>query len=982
MSPASETLPKAYDPTEVEARWYPRWTDAGIFRAEAADTLEGGREPYVIMMPPPNVTGTLHNGHALFVTLQDILIRYHRMKGKNTLWLPGVDHAGIATQAVVERELKRHEGQSRHDLGREAFVERVWEWKERNGSRIVEQLKVMGAAADWTRERFTLDPTCSRAVNEAFVRLWDEGLIFRGERLINWDPATRTALSNEEVEHEEREGELWRFAYPLTGSDEEIVVATTRPETMLGDTAVAVHPEDERYAAMVGKKLRHPFFPERELAVIADSEVDPTFGTGAVKITPAHDPNDFEMGKRHDLGFLNIFDLEARVNENGGPFQGQDRYVARENVKTELERLGLARGGEAMTHAVSISERSGEAVEPMLSRQYFVRAAPLAAEACAALDELGQTELIPASWKSTWDHFMKNIHDWCISRQLWWGHRIPVFYDTKKLEEAIHSDASRKGGDTAALRALEGGAQRGDLVRLALDTVDEDLVRSFSVASRENLCEGASGERYVQEEDVLDTWFSAGLWPMSTLGWPEETDDLRAFYPGAVLETGFDILFFWVARMMMFGCHFMGRAPFGHIFLHAMVRDAHGHKMSKSLGNAIDPLDVIHGISKDALIEKTKTYPVPEKNLSRVLKALAKEYPDGIPASGADGLRFSLAALSGQGRDVKLSIPRVAGYRAFLNKVWNATRFALMGMGEEEPPPLDACLDRFSMADRWILSRLQAATERVAAGIETYRFDEAANGVYQFFWNEFCDWYIELSKDALMPDASQETRQTTRSVLIHVLDASMRMLHPICPFQSEEIWQRLPGRDTRWGSEVPFCAVAPFPEVDASLVDLEAETQIDRVVRAVSRLRNLRQESGLPQRQRIPAVILAEDDAVRESLGSVADEVKRLARLSELQIDKPSAYSVPTQAAVHAEPDLQVVLPLEGLIDLDAERGRVEKDLARARKELEGYERKLGNPGYVNKAPAEVVEETRARAGRCQEKIEGLLGSLERLGAS
>ncbi|MCP5056679.1 MAG: valine--tRNA ligase [bacterium] len=980
MSSPPEPLPKAYNPTEVEARWYPRWTDAGVFRAEARHTLEDGREPYVIMMPPPNVTGTLHNGHALFVTLQDILIRYHRMKGKNALWLPGVDHAGIATQAVVERELKRHEGQSRHDLGREAFVERVWGWKERNGSRIVEQLKVMGAAADWSRERFTLDPTCSKAVNEAFVRLWDEGLIFRGERLINWDPATRTALSNEEVEHEEREGELWRFAYPLADEDTEIVVATTRPETMLGDTAVAVHPEDERFTEFVGKKLRHPFIPERELEVIADPEVDLGFGTGAVKITPAHDPNDFEMGKRHDLAFVNIFDLEARVNENGGSFQGQDRYEARENVKAELERLGLARGGEAITHSISISERSGETVEPMLSRQYFVRAAPLAAEACAAFDETGETELIPANWKSTWDHFMKNIHDWCISRQLWWGHRIPVFYDTAKLEEAIRTDASRKGGETAALRALTDGASREDLVRLALDTVDEDLVREFSVASRENLCEAEGGDRYVQEEDVLDTWFSSGLWPMSTLGWPDDTEDLRAFYPGAVLETGFDILFFWVARMMMFGCHFMGKAPFGHIFLHAMVRDAQGRKMSKSLGNAIDPLDVIQGITKEELIEKTKTYPVPEQQLPRVLKELAKEYPDGIPASGADGLRFSLAALSGQGRDVKLSIPRVAGYRAFLNKVWNATRFALMGMGQEAPPPLETCRSQLSLADRWILSRLQAATTRVAAGIESYRFDEAANGVYQFFWNEFCDGYIELAKDSLMPDASEETRETTRAVLIHVLDASMRMFHPICPFQSEEIWQRLPGRDTRWGDDIPFCAVAPFPEADASLVDAEAEIEIDRVIRAVSRLRNLRQESGLPQGQRIPAVIVAADAEVRASLTDLAEEMKRLARLSELRIATPDEYEVPTQAAVHAEPDLQVVLPLEGLIDLDAERDRVEKDLAKARKEFEGYERKLGNPGYVNKAPADVVEETRARAVRCQEKIDGLTESLERLG--
>jgi valyl-tRNA synthetase len=984
---AAEPLPKAYDPTEVEARWYPIWSDAGVFHADAAETLEAGREPYVIMMPPPNVTGTLHNGHALFVTLQDILIRYYRMKGRNALWLPGVDHAGIATQAVVERELKRHEDQSRHDLGREAFVERVWYWKEKNGSRIVEQLKVMGAAADWSRERFTLDPMCSRAVKEAFVRLWDEGLIYRGERLVNWDPATRTALSNEEVEHEEREGELWRFAYPLAEGEEaggatEIVVATTRPETMLGDSAVAVHPEDERYTALLGKKLRHPWFPERELRVIADPMVDREFGTGAVKVTPAHDPNDFEMGKRHDLAFINIFDLDARVNEQGGPFQGQDRYEARERVRAGIEEVGLARGSEAISHAVSISERSGDAIEPMLSRQYFVRAAPLAAKACAAIDELGQTRMIPASWKSTWDHFMKNIQDWCISRQLWWGHRIPVFYDLEKLADAVRRDAERKGASTSALQALEGGEDLRSVLRLALDGLDDDLVREFSIASREELCEGEGGERYLQEEDVLDTWFSAGLWPFSTLGWPDETDDLRAFYPGAVLETGFDILFYWVARMMMFGCHFMGEAPFRDIFLHAMVRDSHGRKMSKSLGNAIDPLDVIGGISLDDLLEKTRTYPVPEKLLPQVLKGLAKEYPEGIPASGADGLRFSLAALSGQGRDVKLSIPRVAGYRAFLNKIWNGTRFALMGMGKEAPPPLAACRDRLSLADRWILSRLQAASERVATAIEAYRFDEAANGIYQFFWSEFCDWYIELVKDALSPDVEEGVRDTTRAVLVHVLDTSMRLLHPICPFQSEEIWQRLPGREARWGEEVPFCAVAPFPEVDESLRDADAEEQFDRVERAVTRLRNLRQESGLPQRQRVPAVLLSASDPVRQTLTRLGGEIQRLAQISELTIAEPAGYTVPTQAAVHDEPDLKVVLPLEGVIDLDAERGRVEKDLTKARKELEGYERKLGNEGYVNKAPADVVAETRARAARCRERIAGLESSLERLGAA
>ncbi|MGI9592303.1 MAG: valine--tRNA ligase, partial [Myxococcota bacterium] len=941
--PSGPALPKAYDPTEVEARWYPVWEEAGVFGAAAADTLEGGRRPYVIMMPPPNVTGTLHNGHALFVTLQDILIRYHRMSGDNALWLPGVDHAGIATQSVVERELLRHEQKRRQEVGREAFLARVWDWKERNGSRIVEQLRVLGASADWTRERFTVDEQCSRAVREAFVRLWNEGLIYRGERLVNWDPQTRTALSNEEVEHEDRDGELWRFAYALLGEPGgEVVVATTRPETMLGDTAVAVHPDDERYTALVGRSLCHPFFPDRDLPIVADAAVDPEFGTGAVKVTPAHDPNDFEMGQRNELPFINIFTLGGAINENGGPYQGLDRYEARERVKADLEAGGFFRGTEPIRHAVSISQRSGVAVEPMLSRQYFIRAKPLAEKACAAIDELGQTRIIPASWKSTWDHFMNNIQDWCISRQLWWGHRIPVFYDLEALDGAVREDARRKGGRTEALRLLEADSAPEELLRVALNGLDDDLVRSFSVASTEDLARGEGGRRYVQEDDVLDTWFSSGLWPFSTLGWPDETDDLRAFYPGTVLETGFDILFFWVARMMMLGCHFMGEAPFADIFLHAMVRDGHGRKMSKSLGNAIDPLDVVHGITLEELLAKTRTYPVPEAMLPKVLESIEKEYPDGIPASGADGLRFSLAALSGQGRDVKLAIPRVAGYRAFLNKVWNATRFALLRLGEGDPQPLASVRADLSLADRWILSRLQVVAEKAAVGIEAYRFDEMANAIYQFFWSEFCDWYVELVKTALQDDAPAGRREAARSVLVHVLDASMRLLHPLCPFQSEEIWQRLPAREARWDEAgVALCARAPYPEPEAAWRDAEAERSLDLVIRTVTRMRNLRVESGLPQQKRVDVVLLSDDAERRALFASLADEITRLAQLSGLTVHARADYDVPRQAAVNADPEVDVVIPLEGVIDLDAERQRIEKDLEAARKQLTGFERKL-----------------------------------------
>ena len=1006
-SPDHEVLPKAYDPVEVEARWYDVWMKERLFEASADAVLSGEKKPYVIMMPPPNVTGTLHNGHALFVTLQDILTRYHRMLGDEALWLPGVDHAGIATQAVVERELVRSEGKSRHDVGREAFLERVWDWKEKNGARIVEQLKVLGASADWSRERFTMDAQCSRAVKEAFVRMWDEGLIYRGERLVNWDPVTRTALSDEEVEHEEKKGELWRFAYkvkgqggplearsfpsPKDGGNEatvmlpkgdaaEIVVATTRPETLLGDTAVAVHPDDERYRELIGRELVHPFFPERTVKVVADDYVDREFGTGAVKITPAHDPNDFELGQRHDLPFINIFDEDAKVNENGGPFQGLERYAARAAVKTAIEALGLFRGTEEITHQVSISQRSGEAVEPMLSRQYFVRAKPLADKALAAVDS-GETRILPASWKKTWDHFMLNIRDWCISRQLWWGHRIPVFYDLTKIDEAIETDANRKGGDTAATRAQADGKTGRELVQVALRTLDDDLVRYFSLASTEDL-EKQEPERYVQEDDVLDTWYSSGLWPFSTLGWPDETKDLAAFYPGSVLETGFDILFFWVARMMMMGCHFMEKAPFSDVYLHAMVRDAQGRKMSKSEGNAIDPLDVIYGISLEDLVNKTKTFPVPPKKLPQVLKGLEKEYPEGIPASGADGLRFSLAALASQGRDVKLAIPRVAGYRNFLNKIWNATRFALMRVGEGPVQSLDEVKDDLSLPDRWILSRLQEATKKTREAVDSYRFDEMANTLYQFFWTELCDWYIELVKGPLAGDddeVAKRAREAARAVLVHVLDGSMRLLHPICPFQTEEIWQKLPGREQRWGDAVRYCAVAPYPDVDPALVDEKAEGDIGLLMSAITMLRNARQESGLPAQKRVPAVYLADDDHHRALLERYQSDVARLAYIDDMQVLPRQGYEHPRFAAVNADARLEVVVPLEGLIDMDAEKKRLEREIQKTEKERSSLDKRLQSQDFLKKAPDDVVAKGKQDLAAADEKLARLRGALERI---
>lgn len=942
-------LSKSYDAQAVESHWLHRWFDAGLFSPDASDSLtkDNPKEPYVIMMPPPNVTGSLHNGHALFVTLQDILVRYHRMLGKNTLWLPGVDHAGISTQTVVERELMRTKGQTRHDIGREAFIKLVWEWKEKHAGRIVEQLKLLGASADWDRCLFTLDEQCSKAVREAFVRLWDEGLIYRGERLVNWDPTTQTALSNEEVEHEERQGELFLFAYLLKNKpDTEIVVATTRPETMLGDTAVAVHPNDVRYQHLIGQQLAHPFFKDRMLSIVADEAVDPTFGTGAVKITPAHDPVDFEIGKRHQLAMINIFTLDGKINPQGGVYVGLDRKEARSRIRKDLESLGVTRGTKPITHRVGISQRSGADIEPMLSRQYFVHTKPLAEKACQAVDA-GKTQIFPENWLKTWNHFMHNIQDWCISRQLWWGHPIPVFYDLEKMKEVV-----LKEPNSESHQQLQNKAPLLTVLRTALRELEDHQVRTFSVASTLDLAKEHPGE-FVQEEDVLDTWFSSGLWPFSTLGWPEQTKELQAFYPSCVLETGFDILFFWVARMMMLGVHLMGQVPFRHVYLHAMVRDAQGRKMSKSLGNTIDPADVIFGISLEGLIEKVKTYPVPSKLLPKVIEGLEKDYPKGIPPSGADGLRLSLAILSGQGRDVKLSIPRVAGYRSFLNKVWNATRMVLM---HEDLQALDlpSIADQLTLADRFILSRLQKTTQKIGTGLDSYAFSEAAEAIYHFFWSELCDWYLEISKPRLEQDAPEKDRQVAFSVLIHVLEQSMRLLHPFCPFISEEIWQMLPIHE---GKQEQHCAVAAYPIFDQALIDAPAEHDMALLQQAIAMIRNGRQESNIPVSQKVDAIIMAANETIQTLLQHNSGLLERLAKTGSLSIVLRQGQPINTHHVLNSSSTMDVAIVLQGLFESGAEKARLEKELAKCLKEKEGIESKLSNPLFSEKAPKHVVEQ-------------------------
>jgi valyl-tRNA synthetase len=905
--------PKKYEPWVpgvVEAKWYPLWESRGYFKPE----VDSAKPSFSIVLPPPNITGSLHLGHALTATIQDILIRWKRMSGFNVLWVPGTDHAGIATQMVVERELKKTENKTRHDYGREEFVKRIWQWREKYGARIAEQHRVLGASLDWSRERFTMDKGVSEAVQEVFLRLHSEGLIYRARKLINWDPQLRTALSDLEVDNEERNGSMWSIAYPVSGSDEKLVVATTRPETMLGDTAVAVHSEDPRYKHLIGKKVLLPFV-NREIPIIADDVlVDPKFGTGVVKVTPAHDHNDYATGQRHNLEMINIFTDTAHVNENGGPYVGLERFAARKKILEDLTALGLLVEEKPHKLPLALSQRTGVPVEPRLSWQWYVKIQPLADEAIAAVEQ-GHTKFVPESWTNTYFSWMRNIHDWCISRQLWWGHQIPAWYQ-----------ANPDG------------------------TVDFENARF--VVSKEKPTEG----NWVQDPDVLDTWFSSALWPFSTLGWPNtESADLKAFYPNSVMETGHDIIFFWVARMMMMGLKFMGQVPFKTVYLHAMVRDEKGEKMSKTKGNVIDPLDIIQG--------------APAINLPASVK---NKYPDGLEAMGADALRFTLASLTQQGRDIKLSVERIEGYKAFCNKLWNASRFALTNMGDFKVDPKIFVKERaLSLADRWILSRLNVCINGVQTALTAYNFGEASSLLYQFLWREFCDWYIELSKSSLRGE-DEHARDSTRAVLVFCLDQVLRALHPFMPFITEELWQQLPMQRS-----VDSICLSEYPVGDRRLNDPAAEAEMRPVIEAIDGIRTIRGESLLSPAIRVEAHVQSAHASVRETLQRCRDYVVQLARLGSLHVSDLGVK--PPQAAAEIRADMEIYVPLAGIVDLAEERERLKKEIEKAEKEISGIEGRLKNANFVAKAPPEVVAKDRARVEELTNRIHKVSENIKRI---
>ena len=916
-------MDKSYCPEDIERRIYERWEENGWFAPS------GDGPPYCIMIPPPNVTGNLHMGHGFGDTIQDALTRYHRMKGHRALWQPGMDHAGIATQMVVERLLNA-EGKTKHDLGRNKFVERVWKWKEESGGIIARQTRRLGASVDWSRDRFTMDEGCSAAVRKVFVDLYDEGLIYRGKRLVNWDPVLHTALSDLEVLSEDEPGKLWHFRYPLASGDGHLVVATTRPETMLGDSAVAVHPEDERYTELVGQEIILPIVGRR-IPIIADDYVDPEFGTGCVKITPAHDFNDYEIGQRHSLGIYNILTDDAALNEEvPKAYRGLDRFVARDKIVAEFEELGLLEKIEDYTVKIPRGDRSHAVVEPYLTDQWYVKIEPLAKPAIEAV-ETGKIRFVPENWSKTYFEWMYNIQDWCISRQLWWGHRVPAWYDA------------------------DGNVYVGN--------DENDVRRKHRIGEDVPLS---------QDTDVLDTWFSSALWPFSTLGWPEKTEALGEFYPGNVLVTGFDIIFFWVARMIMMGIKFMGDVPFREVYIHGLIRDADGQKMSKSKGNVLDPLDLIDGIDLESLVAK-RTAGLMQTHLApRIEEATRKQFPDGIDQFGADALRMTFAALATTGRDVRFDIGRIEGYKNFCNKLWNAARYVLMNTESLDDGDVE-----FSAADRWIRARLDETTRSMHRHFCSYRLDLAAQAVYEFTWHEFCDWYLELSKPVLQSDeAPAASQRGTRRTLIETLEAVLRLLHPLMPFITEEIWEQVARRAGIAGETIMLRA---YPEADDSAVDSAAIADIEWVKQFILGIRQIRGEMDISPGKPLPILLQQASAADQDRANRLELLLRRVGRVES--IDVIDDDSEPPPAAMALLGDMRLLVPMKGLIDVDAERARLDKQMDKTKAELAKAKGKLANENFVNNAPEAVVTQERQRVAEFEKTITQLTEQLQKLDA-
>lgn len=918
-------LTKSFEPHAIEERWYPVWESAGYFKPGLARIPpDKEAKPYCIMLPPPNVTGTLHMGHAFQHTIMDALTRYHRMLGNNTLWQPGTDHAGIATQIVVERQLE-NQNINRHDLGRQEFLNRVWQWKQQSGSTITQQMKRLGASCDWSRERFTMDDGLSRAVTKVFVRLYREGLVYRGWRLVNWDPVLQTAVSDLEVVSTEENGSLWHICYPFeNGSNKTqgLIVATTRPETMLGDMAVAVHPDDTRYQHLIGGHVCLPLC-QRSIPIIADSYVDPNFGTGCVKITPAHDFNDYQIGQRHKLVLFSILTLDAKINDLApSEYQGLDRFDARKKIIADLETQGLLIETKPHKLMVPRSDRTNAVIEPMLTDQWYVAMKGLAKRGLKVVEN-GEIKFIPENWSHVYNQWLENIQDWCISRQLWWGHRIPAWHD--------------EDGNIYVAHSLEEAQQQ------------------------------AGNRNLVQDEDVLDTWFSSALWPFSTLGWPEETSELKTFLPTSVLVTGFDIIFFWVARMVMMSLYFTGKVPFHEVYVTGLIRDAEGQKMSKSKGNVLDPLDLIDGITLPDLIAKRTTGLMNPKQADSIEKITRKHYPHGIAAFGTDALRFTFSSLASHGRDIKFDIHRCEGYRNFCNKLWNATRYVLMNCETEDVGLDKNLLLKLSTADKWIIGRLQQATSVVERAFQDYRFDVAAREIYELVWDEYCDWYLELAKVQLNGNIDSELR-ATRHTLVHVLERMLRLAHPIIPFITEELWQKIAPLADKHSASI---MLQPYPKSDLTNTSEDSIERIHTLKEIVNACRTLRGEMNLSPALRIP--LLAVGDS--EKLSEFSPYIMALAKLSIIEIIQNELPDVDAPVAIVGE--FKLMLKIE--MDVAVERERIAKEIARIKLEIARSESKLANSGFIEHAPPKVVEQEKTRFSTFSSTLEKLIEQLNKL---
>ncbi len=905
------TMDKTYQPSATEQARYEHWENQDYFAPKGDNT------GYCIMIPPPNVTGSLHMGHGFQQSIMDALIRRARMQGNTTLWQVGTDHAGIATQMVVERLLAA-EGKTRHDLGREAFIDKVWEWKEHSGGTITRQLRRLGTSPDWSRERFTMDEGFYKAVQEVFIQLYDDGLIYRGKRLVNWDPKLHTAISDLEVLNEEEKGHLWHFKYPLSDGSGHLTVATTRPETMLGDSAVAVHPDDERYQHLIGKTITLPLVG-REIPIIADTYVDKDFGTGCVKITPAHDFNDYEMGKRHDLEIINVLDDDANLNDSVPEcYRGLERFEARKQIVKDLEALGLVEKIEPHTLKVPRGDRSGVVIEPYLTDQWYVKTEQLAADAIKVVED-GEIQFVPKQYENMYFSWMRELQDWCISRQLWWGHRIPAWYDDNGNIYVAQSEA---------------------LAREKYQLSDDIALR--------------------QDEDVLDTWFSSALWTFGTLGWPEQTPELEKFHPTDVLVTGFDIIFFWVARMIMMTLHFKKEIPFKTVYVHGLVRDSHGQKMSKSKGNVLDPIDLIDGISLEELLEKRTTGMMNPQDAEKIIQRTKEEFPEGIDGYGTDALRYTYYSLASTGRDINFDVGRIQGFRNFCNKLWNAARYVLTNCEGQDCDSDNTGDVELSLADRWIIGKLQQTEAAVIQGFDTYRLDLASQALYDFIWNEYCSWYLELSKPVLQDEsASASQKRGTRRTLIRVLEATLRLAHPMMPFITEEIWQKV---KTLAGTSGDTIMLAQYPEPDESKIDTQAIEELEWLKQIIIGIRGIRDEMNISPGKPLPLFIAKGNEVEKARLDANRRFLTRLANLSEINwLEDDSSAPAAATALVGK---MELLIPLAGLIDKDAELARLNKKMDELNKEIKRLDGKLSNKNFVDRAPAEVVEKE-------QEKLKG-----------